>query len=358
MIYLDHNATTPLLPEVFEAMRPWFVERFANPSSAHPDGAAARQAIEHARVHVATLIGAEPATIVFTAGGTESDNLAIRGPRPSHLAIGAIEHPAVTGPARWLQHNGARLDVLEVDASGVVSGRPVPGTQLTSVMWANNETGVIQPIAELARAAHAIGSLFHTDAAQAVGKTPVSVEHVDLLTIAGHKLYGPKGVGALYVRPGVELAPVLLGAGHEGGLRPGTENVPAIVGLGEACRIASATLSQELERQTALRERLWAGVRALGARRTGSGPWLPNTLHVRFDRPGPEILAACPAIAASTGSACHAGSIEPSAVLLAMGLEPTDAIGAIRFSLGRHTTAAMIDRALALLASALASSNR
>lgn len=355
MIYLDHNATTPVLPEVFEVMEPWFVRRFANPSSSHPDGVAARQAIELARDQVASLIGAQPDQITFTGGGTEANNLAIVGLEPAVIAISTIEHPAVTQPVLALERAGATVHRLQVGAHGrVVDGVPA-GTTLCSVMLANNETGVIQPIAALAAQVHAQGGRMHTDAAQAVGKIPVHVDAlgVDLLTIAGHKLYGPKGVGALYVRAGVELSPVLRGAAHERGLRPGTENVPAIVGLGAACAVAGRDLAHEALRVTSLRDLLWTRLQALGALRTGEGPWLPNTLHVRFPgQSGDTLLQRCPELAASTGSACHAGHTEPSAVLLAMGADHP--LGALRLTLGRHTTEQEIEAVARRLGTALA----
>jgi cysteine desulfurase len=354
-IYLDHNATTPVLPEVFEAMRPWFVERFANPSSSHPAGAMAREAIDHARAQVARAVGARPTEIVFTGTGTEASNLAIRGAFPqgsARVVITAIEHPATREPAMALQRAGAALTVLGVDAAGAVR---VPATlpddtAVLSVMHANNETGVVQPVRALADLAHRVGAAVHVDAAQSLGKIPVDVDALgaDLLTVAGHKLYAPKGIGALFVREGTPLEPLIRGAGHERGLRPGTENVPSIVGLGAACERAVAdleTLAARLERQRdALWERLRAGVP--GIARNGDGPRLPNTLNVRFPGiAGSAVLAGCPTLSASTGSACHAHGETPSAVLLAMGVPAEAALGSVRLSLGRATTDAHIELA-------------
>ncbi|MEZ4323292.1 MAG: cysteine desulfurase family protein [Myxococcota bacterium] len=362
-VYLDHNATTPVLPEVFEAMRPWFVERWANPSSTHTEGVAARRAIDAAREQVASLIGAQASEIVFTGSGTESSNLAIRGAfersEAMRVVITAIEHPATVEPARHLESGRAMLTRLRVDASGrtvVPHGLP-SDTAVLSVMHANNETGVIQPVRELAALARLHEAVVHCDAAQSLGKIPVDVRDldVDLLTIAGHKLYAPKGVGALYVRRGLDLAPVLRGAGHERGLRPGTENVPGIVGLGVACALAEADLhelSARLERQ---RDLLWGllhtGVPELVV--NGAGPRLPNTLNVRFPGvSGNALLAACPEIAASTGSACHGDRESASAVLLEMGIPAQEALGSVRLSLGRHTSDAELERAASALIAA------
>ncbi|MCA9566982.1 MAG: cysteine desulfurase [Myxococcales bacterium] len=362
MIHLDHNATTPVHPDVLAAMLPWFTERFANPSSPHPDGVAAREAIETARAAVAGLLGAPAHTVVFTGGGTEASNLAIRGVmarcpgRP--LCIGTLEHPATREPALYLERQGHPLAWLPAGPSGAVhADTPLPdGLALVSLMHANNETGVLQPVRAIADRAHALGALVHTDAAQSVGKVPVDVDALgaDLLTVAGHKLYGPKGVGALYVREGVELEPLVRGAGHERGLRPGTENVPAIVGLGAACALASRELDARIARDTALVEALWAALQAgiPGIRRTGDGPRLPNTLHVRVPGSGRALLARCPEIAAGTGSACHAGHETPSPVLLAMGIEPTDALGALRLTVGRATSAPDVQRAAQMLVAA------
>ena len=361
-IYLDHNATTPVHPEVVEAMLPFLTERWGNPSSAHPAGRAARRGVEGARHAVAELLGARPHEIVFTSGGTESDNLAIHGAlagRAGAVLTSPFEHPAVAAPLAWLAEQGRPVHELPVDSDGCfVPTAPLPDDlALATVMLAHNETGAVQPVAALARRARAAGALVHTDAAQAVGKIPVDVGAlgVDLLTIAGHKLYAPKGVGALFVREGVALQPFTRGAGQESGRRPGTENVAGIVALGAACRLAARRLVEEGERLAALRERLFALLSAVpGLRRTVPGPRaLPNTLHVRFPgTTGTRLLARCPGVAASTGSACHAGRETPSRSLRAMGLADDDALGAVRLSLGRGTTPDDVDRAGAQLVAA------
>jgi cysteine desulfurase len=359
--YLDYNATTPLLSEVVDAMLPWLRDGFGNPSSSHAVGRAAKGAVETARAQVAALLGCEKDEIVFTSGGTESNNLAIRGvaqasPERRHLVTSVVEHPAVAAPCAWLERQGWRITRCGVDGDGRVWPAEVAaavdaGTALVSVMHANNETGVVQPIEPLAEAVHAAGALLHTDAAQSVGKLPVRVRDlgVDLLTLAGHKLYAPKGVGALYVRRGTPLIPLLLGAGHERGLRPGTENVASIVGLGVACARARLDLAQEGARVRELRDRLWGELRsqvpgvALNGHPTER---LPNTLSVRFPGvSGNALLAACPELAASTGSACHAGGDEAPAVVVCMGVSPSEALGTVRLSLGRRTTAGDVDAA-------------
>ncbi|MCB9797075.1 MAG: cysteine desulfurase [Alphaproteobacteria bacterium] len=368
-IYLDHNATTPLLPEVVDAMLPFLREHFGNPSSGHAFGRAARAGVERARAQVAALIGASPDELLFTSGGTEANNLALRGvaaarPRGRQLVTSRIEHPATTRPAQALEAEGWSVRWLGVDEVGVVGLSEIrsamtEGTALASLMLANNETGALQPVEALAEEAHAAGALAHTDAAQALGKLPVRVDDlgVDLLSLAGHKLYAPKGVGALYVRRGTPLAPVLLGAGHERGLRPGTENVASIVGLGAACARAHADLEQEEARQRRLRERLWGqlaeGIPGL-ALNGPEGGRLPNTLNVRAPGvSGRALLAEAPEVAASTGSACHEGGAETaSAVIRAMGVPEAEALGSVRLSLGRGTTEAEVDRAAALLVAA------
>jgi cysteine desulfurase len=304
---------------------------------------------------VAALLGCAPAEIVFTSGGTEANNLAIRGVAAAeargrrHIVTSTVEHPATARPCERLERHGFEVTRAAVDALGQVRpGEVVPllrdDTLLVTVMLAQNETGTLMPIRALADAAHAKGALVHTDAAQAVGKIPTRVEdlEVDLLSIAGHKLYAPKGVGALYVRRGTALRPVLLGAGHERGLRPGTEAVAQIVALGEACALALRDLEAEAERQRLLRDELWALLKSevpgllLNGHPTER---LPNTLNVSFPGArGSAVLAAAPEVAASTGSACHEGGERPSAVLLAMGVEPMTALGAVRLSLGRSTT--------------------
>ncbi|HHO49780.1 MAG TPA: cysteine desulfurase [Deltaproteobacteria bacterium] len=364
-IYLDHNATTPLLPEVLDAMLPWLRDGFANPSSDHRGGRRARRALDEAREALGALLGAPPASVCFTSGGTESNNLAIFGtlaaiPGRPGVVTSTLEHPAVAEPCRALAGRGHPLTWLPAGSDGRIQlPDALPAdTALATVMLANNETGALQPVEELCGLARQVGALIHTDAAQAVGKVPIQFDAlgVDLLTVAGHKLYAPKGIGALVIRPGTPIRSLLLGAGHEGGLRPGTENVASIVALGVAARLAAADLEAEIARQRALSERLWASLqrRIPGLRRTIAPQLaLANTLHVRFPGVvGARILARTPQLAASTGSACHAGETHPSAVLLAMGLEPMDALGAVRLSLGRSTTEAQIDRAAEALGDA------
>lgn len=353
-IYMDYNATTPLLPEVVEAMLPYLRTHFGNPSSGHIYGRNAHDAVETARGQVALLIGAEPEEIVFTSGGTEANNLAILGTaemfrHKKKVVTTAIEHPATTEPCRWLQRQGWNVVWLPVDENGRVRVGDVidavdERTALITVMHANNETGAIQPISEAALTARAKETSSHTDAAQSIGKVEVRVDDlgVDLLSIAGHKLYAPKGVGALYIRKGVAVERVLRGAGHERGIRPGTENVASIVGLGAASEIARTTLVDETSRLQRLRDLLWERIHdAVPSVAINGHPHerLPNTLNLRFSGVrGSEILTLAPGIAASTGSACHEGGESPSTVLTAMGLEADAALGSVRLSLGRGTT--------------------
>jgi cysteine desulfurase len=360
-IYLDHNATTPVLPEVLEAMLPYLREHFGNPSSAHVYGSLAHAAVEKARAQVALLVGAEPDEIVFTSGGTEASNLAIRGvaaalPSRRALVTSTVEHPATAAPCRALEAEGWKVARIAVDAQGQVDvdaarAALADGPALVTLIHAQNETGVLQPVAEIARAARERGVLVHADAAQSAGKVSLDVRalDVDLLGVAGHKLYAPKGVGVLYVRRGTPLRPVLLGAGHERGLRPGTENVAGIAGLGMACEIARRTQGAEAARQRALRDRLLQSLRAAIPGLVLHGhptERLPNTLNLRAPGVrGSEWLARAPEIAASTGSACHEGGESPSDVLLAMGIGAADALGAVRLSLGRSTTEADVERA-------------
>jgi cysteine desulfurase len=371
-IYLDYNATTPVDPRVAEAMCP-FLEGglaggFGNPSSTHAYGERAHAAVDVGRAGVAGLLGCAPDEIVFTGCGSEADNLALVGvaeafaARGNHILTSQIEHPAVLNTARYLERRGYQVTYLPVDSDGRVNPADVEraltsATILVSIMHANNETGTIQPIAEIARITRRVGALVHVDAAQSIGKIPTRVDElgVDLLTVAGHKLYAPKGIGALYVRAGVRLDPLIHGAGHEGGRRAGTENVAFIAGLGKACEIAALALAADADRVRNLRDRLHArlaeGVPGL-ALNGHPTERLPNTLNVSFpDVDGEELLAATPSVAASTGSACHAGRTDPSAVLLAMGIAPGRALGAVRLSLGRFTTAADVDRAAADLVS-------
>ncbi|HZU05829.1 MAG TPA: cysteine desulfurase family protein [Chloroflexota bacterium] len=367
-IYLDYNATTPLDPAVLAAMRPYLETHFGNPSSSHVYGATARAGVETARAQVAALLGCAPDEVVFTGGGSESDNLALLGvalahrDRGDHIVTTQIEHPAVLETCRYLERRfGFRVTYLPVDGQGQVDPAAVeaaltPRTLLVSVMHANNETGVLQPVAAIAALARRHGVLVHTDAAQSVGKVPVDVAElgVDLLTVAGHKLYAPKGVGALYVRRGTVLDPLIHGAGHEGGRRAGTENVAGIVGLGAACAVARERLAVDLPRLTALRDRLGAALLAAGWVLNGHPTArLPNTLNVSLEgAEGEEVLRRAPSVAASTGAACHSGQLEPSAVLLAMGLSRARALGAVRLSLGRWTTEAEVDRAAEALVAA------
>ena len=359
VVYLDHNATTPVAPEVLEAMLPYLRGELGNPSSDHGFGRRARQAVEEARASVAALIGARPDEIVFTSGGTESNNLAIRGvaaKAPSdrrRIVTSAVEHPATTAPLALLEGSGWMLTRVPVAASGILDlaaslAALGDDVALATVMLAHNETGALMPVAELAAAARAHRALVHTDAAQAIGKIPVSVEDlgVDLCSIAGHKLYAPKGVGALYVRRGTPLSPLVVGAGQEQGLRPGTENVAGIVGLGAACELARSRLAYDSPRLGALRDELLATLRA-GVPglvcHTPLGTALPNTLFVSFPGVhGTDLLARARGVAASTGSACHAGNESSSATLLAMGVAPDIALCALRLSLGRDTTATAI----------------
>ncbi|MFE3456788.1 cysteine desulfurase family protein [Nocardiopsis aegyptia] len=373
-VYLDYNGTTPVDPRVVEAMLPHLGEEFGNPSSGHQYGAAPRAALDRARSEIAGLVGARPHEIVLTGSGSEADLLALRGAvlaadrRRPHVITQATEHPAVLRTCQALARlHGVRVTVLPVDADGLVDSAALADaldvdTVLVSVMAANNETGTLQPVRSLAALAREHGALFHCDAAQAVGRLPVDVRDwgVDLLTVVGHKMYAPKGVGALYVREGVRLEPVVYGGGQEGGLRAGTENTALAVALGEAARLAAAELADGgADRLRALRERLHAGLaRALPGRVRLNGSEadrLPNTLNVSVDGVrGHELLDAAPWIAASTGSACHSGTRTPSPVLTAMGMDTERASGALRLSLGRWSTEADVDTAVAALAEAAA----
>ncbi|MDX2009384.1 MAG: cysteine desulfurase family protein [Myxococcaceae bacterium] len=348
-LYLDFNATTPLLPEVVDAMLPFLREHFGNPSSGHVYGQRAKAAVANAREQVAALLHCAPGEVLFTSGGTEANNLALVGlwhARRFHgLVTSVVEHPATSAPVQRLEREGAPVTRMPVDDRGVaVLPGAVDGPVLASLMHANNETGVLQPVSGLARLVHASGGLVHTDASQTVGKLAVDVREldVDALTVCAHKLYAPKGVGALYVRDGVVPTPVLLGASHERGLRPGTENVASIVGLGVACEVARRTLAAEAARVTALRDALHEGLVSRVPSLVVNGaaaPRLPNTLSVRFPGvSGSDVLAQAPGLAASTGSACHDGHETASAVILAMGVSPTEAAGTVRLSLGRSTS--------------------
>lgn len=354
-VYFDYNATTPLAPEVALAMRPFLEEEFGNPSTTHWAGKRARSAIENARGQVAAFLGCEPSEIVFTSGGTESNNLALagvyfqyRGQSPPHFIISSVEHPSITNTAAFLERLGAHLTQVPVDHFGLVDPEAVrrairTNTALISVMHANNEVGTIEPIAEISAIARKHGVLMHTDAAQSAGKLPLNVRDlgVDMLTLAGHKMYAPQGVGALFIRHGIRLEPLLHGAGHENGRRAGTENVLEIVALGAACNLADR--GKDVSSIRELRDHFWQLLREQFSDRVVLNGHLekrlPNTLNVSFvDHFGHEILSRLTDVAASTGSACHAGSHQLSPVLRAMGVPEAVGLGAIRFSLGRNST--------------------
>ena len=366
-IYLDYNATTPVAPEVADAMQPFLRGMFGNPSSSHWYGRRAHEAVERARGDVATLIGARPAEIVFTGCATEANNLALRGVAESlrtnkrHIVVSAIEHPAVLEPALWLRAHGWDVSVVPVDRYGWVDPTDIKAalrddTALVSIMHANNEVGTIQPIAEIAAVAHERGALMHTDAAQSPGKIAVDVNelNVDLLTLAGHKFYATKGVGALYVRNGTSIVPDVQGAAQEHGLRPGTENVPAIVGIGAAARLAADRPAQDTPHLQHLRDEmhrlLRQGIPDLGLNGHPSIR-LPNTLNVSFPRvSGRDLLRAVDdEVAASVGSACHSENDRVSGVLAAMEISPARAMGAVRLSVGRYSTPEEIARACEVL---------
>jgi cysteine desulfurase len=369
LVYLDYNASTPIAPEVAETMRPFLTGHFGNPSSPHWAGAPAKAALEGARAQVAQLLGCLPQEIVFTSGGTEANNYAIKGAffalreRGHHVITTQIEHPAILQPCHFLERLGAEVTYLPVDGTGMVDPEDVrraitPRTILVTVMHANNEVGTIQPIEDIARVTRERGVLLHTDAAQSVGKIPTKVASlgVDMLSVAGHKLYAPKGVGALYVRQGVPLEPLLHGAGHESGRRAGTENVLLDVALGVACTLAGADMESLRSQLTELRDYFHAGLKALlGASLHLNGHptrRLPNTLNVSFaGRMGSDVLEALEGVAASTGSACHSGRRELSPVLKAMGVPENVGLGAVRFSLGRWTTTEELDQVLGGLGS-------
>ncbi len=371
-IYLDYNASTPIAPSVAAAMREVMEGAFGNPSSLHWAGVPARERVDKARGQVAGLLGCTPCEIVFTSGGSEANNFALkgaffaRGRQRPHIITTQVEHPAIVAPCRFLERLGAKVTWLPVDGTGRINPddlrQAITGeTILISVMHANNEVGTIQPVEACAGIARDHGIPFHTDAAQSVGKVATRVIDlgVDLLTIAGHKLHAPKGIGALYVRKGVTLEPLIHGAGHEGGRRAGTESVMLTAALGEACILAGDI--SDMERVKALRDRFWTALQE----RFGNGVALnghpeirlPNTLNVSFvGRVGADILAGLNGVAASTGSACHAGRIELSPVLKAMNVPPEIGMGAVRFSLGRATTTEEIDEVIQLLSELLSRS--
>ncbi len=362
MSYMDHSATSPVDPEVLEAMLPYFNTAFGNASTLYTLGREARAAMENGRKQVASLIGADPNEIYFTSGGTESDNIAIKGTasrlqkKGNHIITSSIEHPAVEETCKYLEKNGYRVTYLPVGEEGIVKVRDVAEaitneTILITIMHANNEIGTIQPIAEIGKIASEKGIVFHTDAVQTVGKIPVNVGdlNVDLLSISAHKLYGPKGIGALYIRKGVRVDALFHGGGHERGIRPGTENVAGIVGLGKACQIAEENLDANIDYITSLRERLIKGVLETIEQSYLNGhptKRLPNNANFRFSSiEGESLILQLDAkgIAASTGSACSSKKLEASHVLMAIGLEEVDAHGSLRISLGKENTEEDID---------------
>ena len=368
-IYLDFNATTPIAPEVGAVMSQTLTEPFGNPSSGHWAGNAAHETVEKARHQVAALLHSRPDEVVFTSGGSESNNHALKGVFFSqggpgaHIITTEVEHPAILNPCRFLERLGAAITFLPVDRFGQVDPEDArraitPRTVLISVMHANNEVGTIQPIADISKIAREHGILLHTDAAQSIGKIRARVEElgVDLLSIASHKFYGPKGIGALYVRSGIRLEPLIHGAGHESGRRAGTENLLLDIGLGTACAVAESWIGMQSVRQ--LRDLFWGLLQErFGNRVVLNGhpdARLPNTLNVSFvGRVGSEILDRMEGVAASTGSACHAGSMKLSPVLKAMSIPPEIGMGAIRFSLGRTTTREEIEATVSQLTDAV-----
>jgi cysteine desulfurase len=373
MIYLDHNATTPVRPEVMEAVLPFYGPIYGNASSLHGFGREAKDGLERAREQVAKVLGARPDEVCFTGGGTEADNLAVKGvawanrDRGNHLITSQVEHHAVFNTCEYLEKQGFKVTYLPVDSEGRVDPGDVEKaitkeTLLVSIMQANNETGTVQPIAEIGRIARKRGVYFHSDAVQAFTKLPTGVDElgVDLLSLSGHKIYGPKGVGCLYIRKGTQIDPLVHGGHHERNRRAGTENVPGIVGLGKAAELGAGEMSEEAKKLATLRDRLQEGILAripevrINARNARR---LPGTLSVCFQYvEGESILLGLDlkGIAASSGSACSSGAIEPSYVLTAMGVPPEEARGSVRFSLGRQNTEQEVDRVVGELVAILA----
>ena len=364
-VYLDNNATSPLLPEVFEAMRPYFFDKFGNASSIHQQGQQARAAVEHAREHVADLVNCRPAEIVFTSGGTEGDNLALFGMLApgDHVITSTVEHHAVLNACKRLEDTGSEVTYLPVDARGLVDPDDLrrairPNTKLISIIFANNETGVLQDVNAIGAIAAEADVYFHTDAVQAAGKVPIDVKEIrcDLLTMTAHKMHGPQGAGALFVRKGTVLQPLFYGGRHERSRRAGTENLPGIVGLGKAAEMARLGFSDgRVSRIAILRDRLETAI--LGSLDqvllNGDGaPRVPNTTNIVFECLEGEAMVIAldlKGLSVSTGAACSSGAIEPSHVLTAMGLSPDRARASIRFSLGKQNTAEDIDFALRLV---------
>ena len=362
MIYMDHSATSPVDPEVLKAIEPYFMDSFGNASTLYSLGRDARKAMEDSRKMVASLIGANPDEVIFTSGGTESDNIAIKGTvfrlrdKGNHIITSNIEHPAVDETCKYLEKNGFEVTYLPAGEDGIVEVSDLEDaitdkTILITIMHANNEIGTIQPIKEIGEIARAHNIIFHTDAVQSVGKIPVDVNelNVDLLSISAHKLYGPKGIGALYIKKGVRLEPILHGGGHEKGIRPGTENVSGIVGLGKACQIAEENLAETMKKVTAIRDGIIKKVLSEIDKSYLNGhptKRLPNNINFRFTSIEGESLVLhldAKGIAASTGSACSSKKLEPSHVLMALGLKEVDAHGSLRLTLGKENKQEEID---------------
>ena len=369
-VYLDNNATTPVLPEVFEAMRPYFAEHFGNASSIHHHGQETRGAVERARELVAALLGCKASEIIFTSGGTEADNLAISGVvrAADHVISSTIEHHAVLNSCKHLEAMGCEVTYVRVDGRGLVDPDDIrralrPHTRLITIMMANNETGVLQPVEDIGKIAAEADVYFHTDAVQAAGKVAIDVNRIacDLLSISGHKMHAPQGVGALYVRKGTVLEPMLYGGSHERSRRAGTENVPGIIGLGKAAQLANEALQRgDLNQMSAMRDhieqKILAEIEAIGVNGAGA-PRVPNTTNIHFDYIEGEALVIAldlKGLAVSTGAACSSGAIEPSHVLTAMGLPSETARASLRFSLGKQNTAEDLTFALDLVSQTVA----